>query len=252
MGAARLMRYGTLDRRTRMANSTLEKYPELISLAVHEFRTPASVVGGYLRLLQRDADQPLSDRQRKMVEEAEKSCARLVALIAEMSDIGKLDAGLITVARQPIDLFSLVGDVAEHVHEAQDRDVHLTVGGDTGSAEIAGDATRLRAAFDAVFRAILREKAGPAAVVAERRRSQIDGRPHAVIVVSDAASVQDAYGRPHGVFNEKRGGLGLALPLARRIFEAHGGRIWSPQANPPDADDALARGSAVVALPMRE
>ena len=31
-----------------------DSYPQLLSLAVHEFRTPASVVGGYLRMLQRD------------------------------------------------------------------------------------------------------------------------------------------------------------------------------------------------------
>ena len=59
--------------------SLQESYARLLSLAVHEFRTPASVVGGYLRMLQRDGDQPLSDRQRKMIDEAEKSCARLVA-----------------------------------------------------------------------------------------------------------------------------------------------------------------------------
>ena len=43
-------------------------------------------------MLRRDGDQPLTERQRKMIEEAEKSCARLVALIAEMSDVGKPEA----------------------------------------------------------------------------------------------------------------------------------------------------------------
>src|ERR1700738_2999048 len=90
---------------------------ELLSVAVHECRSPASVVGGYLRMLQRDSDPPLSERQRRMVDEAERSCARLVAIVAELSDIGKLDAGLVTLARQPLDLFSVVGEVAELVHE---------------------------------------------------------------------------------------------------------------------------------------
>src|SRR5215471_11590059 len=82
--------------------STKDDYPKLISLAVHELRTPASVVGGYLRMLQRDTDEPLTTRQRKLVDEAEKSCARLVTLISEMSDVGKIDAGLVTFARQPV------------------------------------------------------------------------------------------------------------------------------------------------------
>src|SRR6266850_6145822 len=132
-----------------MPSSTTESYPQLLSLAVHEFRTPASVVGGYLRMLQRDGDSPLSDRQRKMVDEAEKSCARLVALIAELSDVSKLDAGLVTLARRPLDAFALIAEVAELVHEARDRNVRLEVRGQPDGAQLSGDAPRLRAAFDA-------------------------------------------------------------------------------------------------------
>jgi signal transduction histidine kinase len=67
------------------------------------------------------------------------------------------------------------------------------------------------------------------------------------VIVADAASVQQAYERDPGPFDEKRGGLGLALPLARRIIEGHGGRLWSPSGG----DDALTRGSAVISLPIR-
>jgi signal transduction histidine kinase len=42
--------------------------------------------------------------------------------------------------------------------------------------------------------------------------------------------------------------MGLALPLARRVIEGHGGEIWSPAAN--GENDALARGSVIVALPI--
>ena len=227
-----------------------ENYTQLLSLAVHEFRTPASVVGGYLRMLQRDTDPPMSERQRHMVEEAEKSCARIVAIVAELSDIGKLDGGLITLARQPLDAFALLAEVAELVHEASDREVHLTIRGDERGAPISGDRTRLRTAFDAIFRAILREKPGPAIVVAERRRVARDGGASAVVIVSDEASVQEAYEREPVPFYEKRGGLGLALPLARRVIEGHGGRLWSPK--PARDDDPLARGSAIVSLPITE
>lgn len=227
-----------------------EQYPQLLSLAVHEFRTPASVVGGYLRMLQRDVGDPLSDRQRKMIEDAEKSCTRLVALIAELSDISKLDAGLIALARQPIDVFAIVGEVAEHVQEARDRGVRFEVRGEARGAPAQGDALRLRSAFDAVFRAILRERGGPCTVIAERRRATDDGTPAAVVVIAEDGQVQTAYDSAAGAFDEKRGGLGLALPLARRVIEGHGGRIWSPA--PSGDDDQIARGSAVISLPVTE
>jgi len=240
-----------------MPTAPKDAYPQLLSLAVHEFRTPASVVGGYLRMLQRDPEARLTERQRKMVDEAEKSCGRLVALIGELSEISKLDAGLIALARQPLDLFALVGEVAELVQEAKDRDVRLEVRGDAAGARVAGDATRLRTAFDAIFRAILREKPGPATVVADRRLDSRGGSTSAVVVVAEESGVQTAYERTPGPFDEKRGGLGLALPLARRVIEGHGGRVWSPApadgaAGGDTAVDLLVRGSAIVSLPVTE
>jgi len=236
-----------------MPNSSHDNYPQLLSLAVHEFRTPASVVGGYLRMLQKDTGA-LNERQRKMIDEAEKSCARLVALIAELSDVGKLDSGAIGLARQRCELFALVADVAEHVHEARDREVRLTLKGDSDAAVLQGDATRLRAAFDAVFRAILREKAGPCEVVADCRREIRDGRAAAIVVVSEAGSVSEAYERARQPFDEKRGGLGLALPLARRVIEGHGGQLLAPApaGDATAAEDPITRGSAIIVLPLSE
>jgi signal transduction histidine kinase len=229
-------------------------YPALLALAVHEFRTPASVVGGYLRMLQKDTEPPMSERQRRMIEEAEKSCARLVAIVAELSEIGKLDGGVATLARQPIALFSLLDTVVESVHEAQDRHVRLKLTGPSDGARITGDDARLRTAFDAIFRAVLREKAGPSVVVAERRLEARDGESRAVLVVADEGRVQEAYDREPGPFDDKRGGLGLALPLARRVIEGHGGRIWSPAASQADPGavgaDPLVRGSAIISFPL--
>jgi signal transduction histidine kinase len=225
--------------------SPTENYPPLLSLAVHEFRTPASVVGGYLRMLLRDSE--LNERQHKMIEEAEKSCARLVAIVAELSDIGKLDSGAISLSRQPLDFFALTREVAELVHEGREREVQLVLRGGEAEAPIMGDATRLKHAIEAIFRAILREKAGPSTVVADRRRDSRDGRSSAVLVVAEESDVSAAYEAEPGVFDDKRGGLGLALPLARRVVMGLGGTISSPA-----APESLARGSIVVRIPLTE
>ena len=228
-----------------------ESYPKLLSLAVHEFRTPASVVGGYLRMLQRDTDSPLSERQRKMIEEADKSCARIVALIAELSELSRMDAGLVALAQDPIDLFSLIQEVAETVHESEDRDVRFEVHGDAAGAPVTGDAARLMSAFHSIFRAILREQPAACTVIAERRLETQGGVTSAVIVVAEAAAVQLAYASKAGPFDEKRGGLGLALPIARRVIEAHGGHILSPE-TPGGVEDLVAgRGAAIISLPVR-
>jgi two-component system cell cycle sensor histidine kinase PleC len=223
-----------------------ESYPKLISLAVHELRSPLSVLSGYLRMLQRDTEPAFSDRQRQMVEELEKSCNRLVGLVAALSEIGKIDDGQITMSPKKIDLFRLIAELAKSVHESEERGVRFEVRGITIGAEMAGDEQRLRSAFEAIIHAILREQAGPSTVVADCRLAGDRGGTSAVIVIAEESSVQTAYDTPRGPFDEKRGGVGLSLPLARRVIEAHGGRLESPVL--PDA--RAARSTAIVNLPL--
>ncbi len=220
-----------------------ESYVQLLSLIVHELRTPANVVGGYLRMLQRDADPSLSDRQRKMVDEAERSCQRFVAFIGELSDIQKLDSQTIQLAQQPVELFSLVQDVATEVERSHEFEVRLGFQGPSNGASVRGDVMWLGRAFSAILRAVLRELPPNATAVVHRRIDTRQGRESASVVIAAEELAEIARQGAAVAFDEKRGGLGLALPLARRIIERHGGGVWSP---PGDAG----RAAAIVSLPL--
>jgi len=215
----------------------------LLSLAVHELRTPAGVVHGYLHMLQRIAPGALDERQRRMVDEAERSCARLVGIIAEIAEVAKLDAGTVSVAQQPLDLFELVESAASHLQEGADRGVRFAAAGDGAGALMTGDANRLKDALAAVFRALLRERAHPCSIVADRRLVSRDGRRSAVIVVAADDAVEAAATADRGPFDDRRHGLGFSLVIAARVFAAHGGRLSSPTG-------PLDRTAAVIEFPL--
>jgi signal transduction histidine kinase len=230
---------------SEVTSSAAHSYAGLLSLAVHEFRTPASVVGGYLRMLQSGVGGALSDPQRKMIGEAEKSCARIVELIGELSDIGKLEGGTITLKEEPIDLFQLISEVASDVHEAEDREVHLEVRGTAAGAWITGDRRRLAGALSVFLRAILREQPSATTVVAEKRLEQTPEGFRAMIVVARHDFVRQTYDSDPAPFDELRGGLGLGLPLARRIVEHYMGQVWTPASGSRD------RQGLIVAIPVQ-
>ena len=225
-------------------------FPRAIALAVHEFRTPVGVVSGYLRMLLREQGGPLTEKQRKMLEEVERSCGRLTTLVGEMSDLVKLENGELALGRQDFDLGALVAELASDMHEGEDRDVHLDVRGDSNSGfSIAGDRPRLTTALNALMRSALRERGEPGTVVvACETVGGAHGTPWVVVAIGGdteiAPLVAQAAAATPPPFDEWQGGLGLALPVARRVIEAHGGALWS-------AVDAQSRAASALRLPLR-
>jgi two-component system phosphate regulon sensor histidine kinase PhoR len=219
----------------------LDRFPRTMSLAVHELRTPVTVVCGYLRMVLKEHGGPLTDKQKKMLQEAERSCERISALVAEMSDLGKLESHELPVARQEIDFGALVTQLAGDMHEGEDRGVKLDVRVPDHPITVTGDRARVSAAVTMLLHAALRERGDPGVIVADCL--VIDSTPGwAVLAVGEESvlpSLIDAGLGTPPPFDEWRGGLGLALPVARRVIEALGGALWSAPGERPRAGSAL-------------
>ena len=221
-------------------------FPRAMSLAVHELRTPVTVVAGYLRMLLREQGGPLTDKQRKMLEEAERSCGRIAALVAEMSELGKLEGGELALSRQSFDLSALVVELASGMHEGEDRGVRLEVRGMDRPVTVTGDRARIGAAVKALMHSALRERGEPGVIVVECSTTTETSPNWAVVAVGEDPAIGPLTDAARGVstrFDEWRGGLGIALPVARRVIEAHGGQIWS-------ADGAQSKAAAAFRIPL--
>ena len=236
--------------------------PRAMSLAVHELRTPVTVVAGYLRMLLREQAGPLSEKQKKMLEEADRSCSRLGALVAEMSEFGKLEGGEVALANQDFDLAALAVELASGLHDGVDRGVQLEARAPAPAGikeiRVAGDRTRIAASIKALMQSAVRERVEPGILsVRCSVAGPVAGGPvddlgagtaprWAVLAIGDDAAMPELERvalEPPDAFDEWRGGLGLALPVARRVIEKHGGAVWC-------ATGPAARATAALRLPL--
>ena len=200
------------------------RWSKVLSLSVHEFRTPMTVVAGYIRMLLKDRAGPLTDPQRRLLEEAEKSCARLTALLTEVSDLANLEGGAAPFNGQAADLNRSLREAVEQLPPLPDREVAVELQLGTVTAPIKADSVRLTQAFSSVLKSLRRELVSDEPLVV-RQRSLASGY-EIQIGDADTLAALDAETGQREVFDEWRGGSGLILPVARRIIEAHGGRIW--------------------------
>jgi signal transduction histidine kinase len=220
------------------------RWPRLLSLSVHEFRTPITVVAGYIRMLLKDRAGPLSDQQRRLLEEAEKSCTRLSGLVAEMSDLANLEAGTGALNRKTVDLRELLNETVDSLPDVPDRDVRVELSTNGPEALIAADPARLKTAFTSLLTALRRELVTSDKLFVQQQPRQEDGRTVSWIAFGDSSQIQrlaDADPATLETFNEWRGGCGLSLAIARRVIGAHDGRMWSA------GEDE--KSAAVVMLP---
>ena len=235
-----------------------------LSLAVHELTTPIGVISGYARMLLREQAGPLSDTQRKMLEEVERSGGRLGALVKELSEFRRLEVGEVALGQQEFDLGALVAEVASNMHEGEDRGIRLDVRrgnlsawtADAVDMPVVGDRPRLSAVFQVLLRGVLRERIEPGTVIAACDAVTNAGGAWAIVAVGPAADIGDviAYAAvaPAPSCDDWRGGLGLAVPNARRVIDAHGGTLWSGTFSLWPRINAQTQAVSALRLPLRK
>ena len=221
--------------------SELDRLPRTLSLAVHELRTPLAVASGYLRMLLREQTGPITDTQRKMLEETGKACARMGALIAEMSELERVEAGNMVVPGTPFDLAALIVELGGSVTEGETRGVRLDVRA-SRPVMVTGDRVQLAAVLRALMHAALQERDEPGVIVAECSMLSDASQTWAVVTIGDETTTRSLLDAARDVpphFDEWREGLGFALPVGRRVIEAHGGALWSVPVGAPRTGSAL-------------
>ena len=203
-----------------------EDCQRLLALIAHEMRSPGAVVAGYLRMLKGPSTTEVPGREQKMIEEANRSCARLLHIVQELSDFGELSTNG-DLKRAPLSIFTLCEEVVQTVSE-EGSDVTFVVDDADRDVMVDGHELRLKQAMAALVASLVRERGS--APVEARAFVHRENAPLALIAFGEPGSVEraaDVIKHQQMPFDRWRGGMGLSIPIAYRIIEAHHGSLWA-------------------------
>ena len=212
------------------ANSAKSQFLATMS---HEIRTPMNGVLGALELLRHSQLDP---SQRRLLRTASSSGESLMAILNDVLDHSKIEAGKLQLTHGPLALHGLASAAAA-LFRANAEAKHLTLDLeiDPSTADhVTGDAQRLKQVLlNLIGNAIkFTERGGVRLTIAPR--PDRGNRAVVAFAVSDSGVGMNAeaverlfepFHQVDGRRNRKHGGTGLGLAISQRIVEAMGGRI---------------------------
>jgi two-component system OmpR family sensor kinase len=198
---------------------------ELVTVLAHDLSNYITPLKGRLDLMQHRARRLGDDKWVQDTEAASRALKRLHAIITDLLDVGRLEQGIFSISRQPIDLVTLVQEIAGVMHTQKLRVIVRA----PDELRLEADPARLRQALEnLVANALKHSPEGVPVDVGVESETRDDGEWAIVTVRDEGAGIApDLIPRLFTRFGAGPGstGLGLGLYLARSIAEAHGGTL---------------------------
>src|SRR5262249_9288247 len=227
-----------------------------LASAAHELKTPLAVIKGYYDLLLAGSLGRLTDKQKDILEESKDSCERLVRLVSMFLKYSALESGKLVLQLRENDLRDCLEELAKRWSEAfQRKGVRLDASFDPSIPAFKFDYQKVQqAAANLLDNSLKHTPAGGSVVlraephfwerrvatvapVEERRRFRLP-RPNSVEVSVTDSGPGIAAEHHQEIFEDfvrldrNTSGMGLGVALAKRLIQAHRGKIWVEGATP--------------------
>ena len=202
---------------------------EFVSTVSHDLRTPLTTIQSYIELLARVG--PLNQGQEDFIDKALHSLSHITALISDLLDIGRIEAGydlemhpfcVNDVIRQSVDAHMMLIEQAELHAETDIPDRQLW---------IHGNARRIRQVLDNLINNAIKYNYLGGAV----RVSAQPGTDYVIVSIEDQGigipleeqpKLFERFYRVRSPEAEDIHGTGLGLSIVKSVIEKHKGRVW--------------------------
>jgi signal transduction histidine kinase len=246
---------GDLERAYHQLELEYRRCAQALATAAHDLRTPLAVVSGYIELLMSGKLGPLTDRQSRCLDDMYSSSQRLHRLITDFLTFSAIQTGNLNLQlNEPRDLHGCLTEICSFwMPRFQSKGVAFYYLPSEHLHPFPFDYDRIQRVISNLLENALKftPQGGTVWLNAEpqlwerrtletrpqarERRRQAAAVPNAVRVsVADTGPGippeyhQEIFGDffqiPNGEMNG--GGMGLGLGIARRLVQAHGGKIW--------------------------
>ncbi|MDQ1372004.1 MAG: hypothetical protein QG582_919, partial [Candidatus Thermoplasmatota archaeon] len=218
--------YQELERVTRMKT-------QFIDVVSHELRTPLTVMRGYVDLVEGEYAPKLDPRFAQRLKIIKANTDKLYALVESMLDISRLEKGSLEIHTEPVKVDTILDDiVTARQKDAEEKKQALALSVDGVIPVVIADRRRMRDVFNNLLdNAIKYTDEGGRIQVGCRDEGRI---VHVWVKDNGIGIPLENLGRIFDRFYivakddlaHQVDRIGLSLPIAKGIIEAHGGRLW--------------------------
>jgi PAS domain S-box-containing protein len=213
---------------------------EFLASMSHELRTPLNSIIGFADVLLEGIDGPLNDRMSEDITLIRDSGRHLRALIGEILDMSKIEAGVMELTYEEIDVPSFAEEIVANARSlAKNKQLDISLAVDPELQTVEADRTRLtQVLLNLMSNAVKFTEKGSVTLTLEEKNGDLLASIKDTgigIHQKDIPTIFEQFRQVDGSLTRKAGGTGLGIPISKSLVELHGGQMW--------VDSAVGKGS---------
>ena len=231
---------------------------EFVSLVSHELRTPLTSIIGFISLILDGKTGKINEKQHEGLSRAHRQSKRLAALIEDLLDVSRIEAGRIEMKQERVLMDKIAQRRIEELRpQADEKAITLCMNAPPKLPHCIGDADRIGQVFiNLIGNAIkftprngkvtvrisiiarrdievLLKRTPTVGADWHRENGNVTDVFHVEVIdtgpgipIEEREQVFDKFRQLGSVQTRQQGGTGLGLSIASGIVEAHGGKLW--------------------------